>query len=773
MTTSNHLVFKREQIVNTKKSGNYRPPDKRINLPGHGRKLLQSLSTAKVKSSHHIGGYDERLLFKIEVDNFKASDLKYISGVEILSQESDGVFLVFSSEEGLEVFEARLSSLIEGEKPVRQDLLEALENFDVFSNEDRKGWALKSEGFPDEDSFMLDVELWPLASGAEREKLITAFEGWLENETIKKLDRVNSTAVIIYRVQVDARQADLLLNHRDIRIVDLPPQVQMNIAMLMTDIQNISEPPAPSDGAIAVTVLDSGLATAHPLLKSAVGDAQSFIDGKDADDENGHGTFVAGKVLYGDIGEKLASGSFTPEFRLFSGRILDENNESSVQLIEHQVDKAVRYFYDHYGCKLFNLSYGDVNKPYLGGRIRGLAVILDQLSHELGVLFVVPTGNFTGTRTIPDDWRVDYPNYLFADEAKILDPAPAINALTVGSIARYDQTYNSGRYKNDPAEQPIARLKQPSPFARTGFGLNGAIKPELVAYGGNRAIDLRTGALINRHLGELSCGHQFATGKLIVEDIGTSFSCPYITHLIARLSTLYPDANHNLLRALLASHAVHPPEINDLFNGDRNKILAVSGYGEVDEEALFQSVDDDLTLIAESELTNKTHHFYEVPIPEEFWSGQKRIRQISISLAYSPSVRTTRLDYKSSRVSFKLVKSNSLEEVSDYFNKNIKEAEKVKEYSGGRNITETIRSKGTLHASTWSFKQVNAQERLKKWFLVVTRHDFPWAESITANSEAYSLVINMRDKESETARLVEQVQTLLKIREQARATVRS
>lgn len=103
-------------------------------------------------------------------------------------------------------------------------------------------------------------------------------------------------------------------------------------------------------------MLDSGIVSNHPLLKTALGDAQSFISGKGPDDENGHGTFVAGKVLYGDLEEKLASGQFTPELRLFSGRILDDRNESDIQLIEHQVEKAVRYFHQEYGCKLFNLS---------------------------------------------------------------------------------------------------------------------------------------------------------------------------------------------------------------------------------------------------------------------------------------------------------------------------------------------------------------------------------------------------------------------------------
>ena len=70
--------------------------------------------------------------------------------------------------------------------------------------------------------------------------------------------------------------------------------------------------------------------------------------------------------------KRLDAQSFVPELRLFSGRILDETNRSNESLIENQIERAVRYFVDNYGCRVFNLSYGDPNRPYEGGRITGL-----------------------------------------------------------------------------------------------------------------------------------------------------------------------------------------------------------------------------------------------------------------------------------------------------------------------------------------------------------------------------------------------------------------
>jgi hypothetical protein len=139
--------------------------------------------------------------------------------------------------------------------------------------------------------------------------------------------------------------------------------------------------------------------------------------------------------------------------------------------------------------------FGDANKPYLGGHLKGLSLTLDSLSRELGVLFVVSAGNYRIGEDSPEGlaWRDNYPHYLLDEGWRLIEPAPALNVLTVGSLARHNQSYNSQRYPTDPAEIPIAQPDQPSPFTRSGFSVNGAIKPELVEHGGNWALDARGG----------------------------------------------------------------------------------------------------------------------------------------------------------------------------------------------------------------------------------------------------------------------------------------
>lgn len=706
----------------------------------------------------------------MEVGQFSPEEIKKgFPGVEVLSQEEGGYALVFASQDALADFEARLTTLEKGKKPKYFTILYALRAFDHWSEEDRKGWALKREGLPRQSPFMLDVEMWPVTLKRDREAMVRAFYTWMEQEGIQRLDSINTEGLVLYRLKMDHDQAALLLRHRDVRTVDLLPNLGLEIQALHTDVQTLPDIPAPPENAPLLAVLDSGLATNHPLLKPAVADAQGFLPPDlEAHDEAGHGTHVAGIALYGDVEECWQSGSFEPRLRLLSGRVLDVRAEANTRLMESLVDEAVRYFHEHYGCRVFNLSYGDRNKPYLGGRLHGLAYTLDRLSRELDILFVVPSGNL---HDAPDEWlREQYPEYLIRDEARILDPAPALNALTVGSLARWDQTFNAQRHPHDPREFPIARHDQPSPFSRGGGSIKGAVKPELVAYGGNWAHNRANGHLIKRGMGELSTCKGFAEGRVLAEDTGTSFAAPHVAHLAARLlPELPPNASMNLVRALLLANARRPRASIDLWAGDEDKLARSIGYGQVDPGHLFRSTEEEVLLIAEANLANKRHHFYEIPIPESFTAGPKkgRTREITITLAHCPPTRTTRLDYKAVRMAFKLVEGADLDAVSAMFDKATRDEdyENIAEMGNGQMrqaYGASRRSRGTVQAATWTLKRARKQ----KLFVVVTRNDQTWSES--EEEEPYALAIRLSDRENEQARLYTQIQAQLQLRQRGR-----
>jgi len=780
--TFSHLTLQREAPVNEKRPGTYMPPKAPSDTRGHGRGLLQKLTDAKEQAATDLGGFDDRKLFRFSVQKgFNPEDLRKISSeIEFVSQEDETVVVGFASNAALAQFEARLTTMANGEDVTNKQVIYALQSVEGWSPEDRKGWALRKQGFPESDEFLLDIELWPLEDNHHgREQEWTKFEEWLTQQGIEKKDQVRQPGLTLYRVLCNVDQADQLLRHRDVRSVDLPPSFGLERSVVFQDVQSFPEITDPGEGTPGVVVLDSGLTTGHPLLGAAVGDAQSFLPGEGGHDENGHGTHVAGLALYGDFERHLRAGAFVPTLRLFSGRILDKDNENKTGFVENHIEQAVRYFTETYNCKVFNLSFGDANKPYQGGHLKGLSVVLDTLSRELGVLFVVSAGNHRIGEESPKGlaWRDNYPHYLLDDSWRIIEPAPALNVLTVGSLARHNQTYNSQYHPLDPSELPVAQPDQPSPFTRAGYSVDGAIKPELVAHGGNWAINTRAGhALLERvaGLGVVSTNNQFADGYPLTIDIGTSMAAPQVAHLAASVLREHPDANANFIRALLCLNAGMPEPSQELIEQEKS-FRRVCGYGQVHETSLLRSLESAVTLIAEGSLENKQHHFYEIPIPHEFTSGGKRrLREIAVALAYTPPVRSTRIKYRASRIDFRLVAANDLQHVTTMFNKataksNYKNIPEI----NGTSVGQQARSKGTVQADVWKFKSFDSRSPLrnKRLFVVVTRNDFPWGESLCNDEEAYSLVVSLRDQENENARLYSQIKARIEARIPVRVRV--
>ena len=765
-----HLALQREEPTPERRSkrGGARPVP--ADPVAHGRVLQGYLGQAVTQADTDIGGFDERRLFKFEVlKGFDPDELRKISPeVEIVSQEDEKVVVAFVTAAALQAFEARLATLAQGGRPVHFNVLYALNSFNGWLPEDRTGWALRRDGFPEADTFVLDAELWPIEDNPqERQQLTDTFRQWLDDNNFTYIDRVALPGIIMYRVRCNRHQAEnLLLHHRDVRTVDLPPRYHLENQILQTDLQTLTPPASPSEEAPRIAILDSGITANHPLIGPAVGGAHSFIAGHDANDNHGHGTQVAGIILYGNVAEAVANNAFVPSFWICSGRVLDGNAQADAGFIENQIIAAVRALHDEYQCRIFNVSIGDTNKPYAGGHIRSFSQTLDTLSRELDILFVVSTGNMSSDQLEGLSWRNDYPEYLTQDEWAIIEPAPALNALTVGSLARYDQNHRMLRYPDDPAEVPIARHGQPSPFTRRGPSVGNAIKPELVAFGGNWSLNSRGNNISSHRLGEVTTSKNFATDGLFKDACGTSFATPHVTYLAGQILCEIPDASQNLLRALLLTHARLPAACDEMFP-DKNKLRNVLGYGAVDQDALSRSITNDVTMFVQGSLADKRHHFYEIPIPEDFISQGKRDRELTVSLAHTPPVRSTRVAYKGTRLEFRVVAAPDIAHVATMFNRatGADDYEKIAEL-GNASLGPSMRSKGTVQSDTWTFRQFNTRSKLRmgRLFVVVTRNDFPWGASITATDEAYALTVCMRDRTNQQARLYTQIQARLQAR---------
>ncbi len=762
-----HLRLQRIEHENERRRRRGFGPPAPGNPQAHATRLARELEDARRPTPEEIPGFDPRRLLKLTLRGLDAAELEALPGLTVVSEEGEDVTVLFATDDGMAEFHRRLRQVAAGRAVTRKEILWAVQRVEALSPEDRRGPALAAAGVPAVERCRVDVELWPLELRSERDTMLATFRAWCANNDAAVVDVVNNAAVVLARVDVPRAVVEQLLRMRDVRQVDLPPRYQLEMSLLQVSTAVLPAPGAPRDDAPRVAVLDSGIATAHPLLANAVGDAQSFTpDGADGD-ATGHGTHVAGLVLFGDVARALQAGALTSEFWLLGARIAGAEEEAA-ELLENRIERAVDYCVGHYGCRVFNLSFGDERRPYRGGHVDRLAATLDTLAHRHHVLFVVSAGNFRGTSGVPSDWRTEYPAYLLRDEARIIDPAPALNALTVGSLARLERAHMAVRFPDDPAYQPIARTDEPSPFSRSGWGPLRAIKPEVVETGGNLYVDTRAGSgtpSLGRELGELSTSREFARGQLFGLDLGTSQAAARVSNLAGRLLAEYPHASANLLRALVVAHADVPEASCGRFD-DGDELLRLVGYGRPSEASRY-STERRVTLVAEETIAGNLHHFFELPLPEDFFAPPaRRPRRITVTLSHMPAVRRTRLDYKEHALSFRVVRARNLDAVVRAYRRlRLGETEPALPevaFQPGPNR----RGGGTVQRATRDLQQVNRDHREKGYFVVVTSTVPAWAPA--DQTEPYALVVVVEDRSEAEVRLYSQIRAELQARARAR-----
>jgi Subtilase family len=299
-------------------------------------------------------------------------------------------------------------------------------------------------------------------------------------------------------------------------------------------------PTPPDADAPAVCVIDSGIQEAHTLIGPAVDSAASccFLPGKTANDvgdfvePGGHGTRVAGAVLYGELVAK--DGTPQLPFWIQNARMLDENNSLPVELFPPQAMRAavMRYHHGPRQTRLFNHS---INASWFC-RTRYMsawAAEIDLLCSELDILVVQSAGNLPTTAPNPQLGirehlmaGRDYPSYLYEASARIANPAQSLQALTVGSVGY-------GLLQDGAWSTFAPEPGHPSAFSRSGFGIWNVIKPEVVEFGGddvrtdNAPPDVQDGGRIAAACPELVRSTMFPPGPAFDRDeTGTSFAAP-------------------------------------------------------------------------------------------------------------------------------------------------------------------------------------------------------------------------------------------------------
>jgi hypothetical protein len=456
-------------------------------------------------------------------------------------------------------------------------------------------------------------------------------------------------------------------------------------------------PTPPEANAPAVCVIDSGIQEAHVLLQPAIdqGSSHCLLPGRNPNEVGdfvapaGHGTRVAGAVLYGETVPK--GGTPQLPFWIQNARVLDEQNRMPMELFPPAAVRAAveRFHAGPRHTRIFNHSInadGYSRSRYMSS----WAAEIDSLCATYDVLIVQSSGNLRVSGNTPYLGMRDhliagrtYPTFLCEPSSRVANPGQSLQALTVGSIAY--GALQSGAWQSFAAE-----IGNPSAFSRSGLAIWDIIKPEVVEYGGDAIRSgvadpiVQVGGQIPAACPELVRSTMHPPGPAYDRDqAGTSFAAPKVTRIAAQLQRLFPDEPALLYRALIVQSARWPTWAENILAQLRNqdvdptarqqlfieacRAIRCIGFGVPDETRATVNDDHRTTLITsgETRIQARECHIYQVPIPSEM-RGQATeydIR-IEVTLSYAAQPRRTRrhirrylstwVDWKSSRLREKI-----------------------------------------------------------------------------------------------------------------------
>jgi Subtilase family len=363
----------------------------------------------------------------------------------------------------------------------------------------------------------------------------------------------------------------------------------------------------PADDAPAICLLDNGVNRGHPLLEHVCARSDCLAVesrwGSHDHDQQGHGTKMAGLVVYGqleralqggqrvDLSHRLESVKFLPP--PIGGRtpkdLWGHFTQRAAYTIESVTPRRRRTFCTATTATEDRAQGGPSS---WSGAIDALTSGAED-DHQR--LFVVAAGNVENT----EEMWLHYPESNLKDS--IHDPAQAWNALAVGAFTDKVQ-FSEAMY---PDHQPLAQAGDLSPFSATAldWAKTWPIKPDIVLEGGN-LLKTPDGHIAGCDDLELLTTAKNHTIKPFSTIWATSAATAQAAWMIGRVQAQYPHAWPETLRGLL----VHSASWTDAMLRNRRpggtkdayrQLLQTVGHGVPDLERAMSCGGNTLTLISE------------------------------------------------------------------------------------------------------------------------------------------------------------------------------
>ena len=607
--------------------------------------------------------------------------------------------------------------------------------------DDDAAWACKQSDWARERLNAYDS--WCDLQGERVEEVQTIIVDGYDGEikTIAHDPQINKVLLpdsFTIRVEVSGKGLkDFVLNYPYVFEVVEPDDVTLPQyeSIPKSDDFPVAELDPPRKDAPAVCVIDSGIQEEHILLEPAIDRSSSHCflpppakstDVADYVAAGGHGTRVAGAVLFGETIPK--AGRCALPCWIQNARVLDKNAKLPNDLLPSELLQVIveRYHKGPRATRLFNHSINTTCHCRLV-HMSAWAAQIDALCQAYDILVIQSTGNLCSSASPPNAGIKehlaagrDYPEFLLERSSRVANPSQSLHALSVGSVAY--RMYNSNGWRSFATENG-----QPSGFSRSGLGIWGVIKPEVVEFAGDCLRSPGNPVLLATPPEGRDCYPELVRSTLYPpgppydrDDIGTSFAAPKVTHIAAMLQRILPHEPCLLYRALIVQSARWPDWTRTANDLDKTKVLRCLGYGVPSIDRATTNTDYRTTFISSGETDIKARecHIYEVPIPESMRRpADDHDILIEVTLSYVAQPRRTRrhlrrylstwVDWKSSRLR---------EPMDDFRRRALKDEEKNDSGAVGDTLPWTLQTRS--HHGTIEGASRNAGTVQKDWATV-------------------------------------------------------
>lgn len=539
-----HLLITEDDVKPFENKRQARTKDFGMDPAQHGSKLsgdLQAIVDAYTKAQgvDSLSGEGVRL-FEIvlregeKISNKTLRDFLEQEGMVITSVRDSRHATVMQQNPSFSDFQRRVGNYRSGQAPTKKfnSYAQYIEGFQFPESEPKKAPSLQ-ELIDKAEEFPIDVEITEelLPKGTDPQLQSRAEQRLLSQIKQRKGTVISSPYKLsdgtpVIRAEVPLGEVDNISKDSMVSRITKTSFYSTSPAYVMqAQRPMVLDPNVPLDDLPIVVVLDDGVGFPSSLEPLVV---EHWTPTGAKPGNKVHGTGVASKIAFSNVGEQLGADTMIPRARIIDCNIRGEDPKARRsdrpdlicnETLIARVREAVLRYKDI--AQIFNFSSNEED-PIPGDEISILGYEFDVLSIQYGVKFTISAGNHYLYRS-----QDSLEAILQDDEIRIASPSDSMLNISVGAIVGAEH------------KEGLSRQFDIAPYSRIGPGFRGFRKPDIVSYSGTMTkTDFVPPDDFSMVIGK---------GGTWGWEAGTSYAAPTVAGDLAEISRAVPD--HDILQA--------------------------------------------------------------------------------------------------------------------------------------------------------------------------------------------------------------------------------